>query len=83
MSGLKPGPTQIVFCVLFVLRGGALKEMLTTHMKDEESAVKLYRQTIAVAEAEGDIATAQIFKKILQDEEEHHDFFQGLLEGMK
>ena len=63
--------------------GKSLKEMLTKDMKDEESAIKLYKETIITAEAEGDITTAQIFKKILQDEEEHHDFFQGLLEGMK
>jgi len=63
--------------------GKTLKEMLTKDLKDEESAVKLYKKTILAAEAEGDITTAQIFKKILQDEEEHHDFFQGVLEGLK
>jgi bacterioferritin len=63
--------------------GKTLKEMLTTDMKDEASAVKLYKQTIITAEAEGDITTAQIFKKVLQDEEDHHDFFQSLLEGIK
>jgi len=63
--------------------GKTLKEMLSRDMEDEVGAIKLYKETIAVAEAEGDITTAQIFKKILQDEEEHHDFFQGLLEGMK
>jgi bacterioferritin (cytochrome b1) len=31
----------------------------------------------------GDITTAQIFKKILQDEKEHRDFFPGVLEGLK
>jgi bacterioferritin len=62
--------------------GETLKEMLTKDLKDEESAVQLYKTTIGKAEAEGDITTAQIFKKILQDEEEHHDFFKGLLEGM-
>ena len=63
--------------------GKTLKEMLSRDMEDEVGAIKLYKETIALAEAEGDITTAQIFKKILQDEEEHHDFFQGLLEGMK
>ena len=52
-------------------------------MKDEEGAIKLYKQTIEVAEKEGDITTAQLFKKILADEEEHHDFFQSILEGLK
>jgi len=63
--------------------GKTLKEMLTKDLKDEESAVQLYKKTIGKAEAEGDITTAQIFKKILQDEEEHHDFFQSVLEGLK
>ncbi len=63
--------------------GKSLKEMLTTDKKDEESAIKLYKDTIIKAKSEGDVTTARIFKKILQEEEEHHDFFQGLLEGMK
>jgi bacterioferritin len=63
--------------------GKTLKEMLKKDLKDEEGAVKLYKQVVALAEREGDITTAQIFKKILQDEEEHHDTFQGLLEGLK
>ena len=63
--------------------GKTLKEMMTRDMKDEEGAIQLYKKTILLAEKEGDITTAQIFKKILQDEEDHHDFFQGILEGMK
>jgi bacterioferritin len=63
--------------------GTTLKEMIARDLEDEAGAVKLYKQTIITAEAEGDITTAQIFKKILQDEEEHHDTFQSLLEGMK
>jgi len=63
--------------------GKQLKEMLVKDMDDEADAVKLYKKTISVAEKEGDVTTAQIFKKILQDEEEHHDFFQSVLEGMK
>ena len=34
--------------------GKTLKEMLTKDMKDEEGAIKLYKQTIEVAEKEGD-----------------------------
>ncbi|MBP1609571.1 MAG: ferritin Dps family protein, partial [Acidobacteria bacterium] len=44
--------------------GETLKEMLSKDLKDEESAVQLYKLTIGKAEAEGDITTAQIFKKI-------------------
>jgi bacterioferritin len=73
-SKTKPNP-------IFV--GETLKEMLSKDLKDEEGAVQLYKLTIVKAEAEGDVTTAQIFKKILQDEEEHHNFFQSLLEGME
>ncbi len=63
--------------------GKELKEMMKKDLDDEADAVKLYKKTIILAEKEGDVTTAQIFKRILQDEEEHHDFFQGVLEGMK
>lgn len=63
--------------------GKTLKEMLTRDMKDEEGAIKLYKEIIAVAQKEDDPTTARIFRRILQDEEEHHDFFQGVLEGLK
>jgi len=63
--------------------GKTLKEMLARDMKDEEGAIKLYKQIIALAQKEDDPTTARIFRKILQDEEEHHDFFQGVLEGLK
>ena len=63
--------------------GKTLKEMLTKDMKDEEGAIKLYKEIIAVAQKEDDYTTVRLFKKILADEEEHHDFFQGVLEGLK
>ncbi|NPV03206.1 MAG: ferritin [Syntrophaceae bacterium] len=63
--------------------GKTLKEMLTNDLKDEEGAIKLYKQTIAAAQAEDDPTTARLFRQILADEEEHHDFFQSVLEGLK
>lgn len=60
--------------------GENLKEMLEQDKKDEEGAIKLYKQTIEVAQKEGDITTARLFRQILEDEEEHHDTFTGLLE---
>ncbi len=63
--------------------GKTLKEMLTRDLKDEEVAIKLYKQIIELAKKENDTTTARIFRKILHDEEEHHDFFQGVLEGLK
>jgi bacterioferritin len=60
--------------------GETLKEMIEQDKKDEENAIKLYKEIIKKAEEEGDIVTADIFKKILTDEEKHHDTFTSLLE---
>ena len=60
--------------------GGSLKEMLQTDVKAEEEAMALYKQTIKVADKEGDITTRRLFEDILAEEEEHHDTFTKLLE---
>jgi len=62
--------------------GKTLKEMLTQDVKDEEGAIKLYKEILELAEEEKDYTTCDIFKKILADEEEHHDTFTGILEGV-
>ncbi|MFX1521290.1 MAG: bacterioferritin [Promethearchaeota archaeon] len=62
--------------------GENLKEMLEKDKKDEEGAISLYKQIIKKANAEEDITTARLFKKILEDEEEHHDTFTSLLEEL-
>ena len=60
--------------------GGSLKEMLQTDVKAEEEAIALYKQTIKVADEEGDVTTRRLFEEILSREEEHHDTFTKLLE---
>ncbi len=60
--------------------GETLKEMLKQDVKDEEGAIELYKKIIGVAREEGDITTARLFEEILEDEEEHHDFFTSSLE---
>lgn len=62
--------------------GEGLKEMLEQDVKDEEGAIELYREVIATAERDNDIVTARMFQEILEDEEEHHDTFTSILEGM-
>ena len=62
--------------------GETLKEMLERDKADEEGALVLYREIVKKAGDEGDIVTKQLFKDILADEEEHHDTFTSLLEGM-
>lgn len=62
--------------------GENLKEMLQKDKADEEGAIELYKRTIEMAKKEGDVTTQRLFRQILGDEEEHHDTFTGLLEGM-
>lgn len=65
-----------------IIVGETLEEMIKQDIKDEENAINLYRRIIEVATREGDITTAELFRKILSDEEEHHDFFTSLLEEL-
>jgi bacterioferritin len=60
-----------------------LKEMIAQDVKDEKNAVELYKTIIDIAQKEGDVTTAFIFKEILEDEEEHHDTFTTLLEDLR
>lgn len=60
--------------------GENLKDMMEINVGLEVDAIELYRKIIDKAKGEGDIVTAQLFRKILADEEEHHDTFSGLLE---
>jgi bacterioferritin len=62
--------------------GGSLAEFLDFDIKAEEVAIQLYKKIIALAEKEGDVTTAFIFKEILEDEEEHHDLFTTMREGV-
>ncbi len=58
--------------------GGSLKEMLESDIKSEETAIKMYKGIIEMAEGEGDLTTAHIFIEILMQEEEHLRTFTGL-----
>ncbi|MEM2027097.1 MAG: ferritin-like domain-containing protein [Candidatus Bathyarchaeia archaeon] len=60
--------------------GKTLKEMIERDVKDEENAIKLYKEIIEKARKENDVTTAFLFEGILKDEEEHHDFFTTILE---
>ncbi|MEM0084464.1 MAG: ferritin-like domain-containing protein [Candidatus Methanomethylicia archaeon] len=63
--------------------GEKLKEMIERNVKDEEDAIKLYKTIIKKALDEGDEVTAQLFREILMDEEDHHDTFTTILEDLK
>ena len=60
--------------------GKNLKEFLELDTKAEEEAIVMYKGIIELAQKEGDVTTAFIFKEILEDEEEHHDLFTTMLE---
>jgi len=68
---IKPAPIKV---------GESLKEFLELNTKAEEEAIVMYKQIIELAQKEGDVTTAFIFKEILEDEEEHHDLFTTMLE---
>ncbi len=67
----KPDPVTV---------GKTLKEMISQDIKDEESAVKLYKQIITQADKELDVTTSFIAKQVLEDEEGHLDTLSTLLE---
>ena len=62
--------------------GTTLKEMIGRDVKDEENAIKLYKQIVEMARKEGDETTNRLFREILQQEEDHHDTFTTLLEDL-
>ena len=62
--------------------GDNLKEMLEFDIKAEDEAIKMYKEIISIAEKEGDVTTAHIFRRILEEEEEHQDTFTTLKEGV-
>jgi len=63
-----------------IVVGESLKEFLELDVKAEEDAITMYKGIIEMAQKEGDVTTAFIFKEILEDEEEHHDLFTTMLE---
>jgi bacterioferritin len=63
--------------------GTTLKEMIVQDVKDEETAIRLYKQIIDKARAENDETTHHLFRDILEEEEDHHDTFTTLLEDLE
>jgi bacterioferritin len=70
----KPAPITV---------GESLEEMLQVDIKAELEAIDLYREVMKTAADEGDITTRFIFEQILEQEEEHHDFFTSVAEKRK
>jgi len=70
----KPAPINV---------GKGLWEMVDHDIKAEVEAMELYKKIEKQADSEGDPTTRFIFESILEDEEDHHDFFTTLKEGKK
>lgn len=55
--------------------GDDLYGMIANDIKAEEEAIVLYKSIQKQADSEDDPTTRFIFEEILEDEEDHHDFF--------
>ncbi|WP_400259885.1 bacterioferritin [Candidatus Methanomassiliicoccus intestinalis] len=60
--------------------GEDINEQLKLDQEAEERTIKLYNDIIELAIEEHDITTRHLFEKILEEEEDHHDFFTSFLE---
>ena len=66
---------------LFQLRiGQNLREQFTADLAVETEVVDRLRPGIALCRSKGDITTANIFERILEDEEHHIDYLETQLE---
>jgi len=63
-----------------IVVGKSLKEFLELDTKAEVEAIEMYQKIIEMAQKEGDVTTAHMFREILEEEEEHHDLFTTMLE---
>jgi len=70
----KPAPISV---------GGELWEMVDNDIKAELEAIEMYKKIQKLAASENDPTTRFIFEEILEQEEDHHDFFISLKEGKK
>ena len=67
----KPAPIEV---------GLSLRDFLELDTKAEVEAIEMYKAIVELAQKEGDLATAHIFREILKEEEDHHDLFTTMLE---
>ena len=61
--------------------GNSPREMLENDREQERSAIELYRRIIDRAGAEQDEVTVRLFRRILSEEEKHHQIFSELLQA--
>lgn len=59
--------------------GSNVKEQLESDLKLEIAAVAQYNRGVALASAEGDNASRELFERLLKDEEQHVDWLEAQL----
>ena len=57
--------------------GANVKEQIESDLKLEINAVAMYNRSIQLARHEGDNASAELFERLLKDEEEHVDWLEA------
>ena len=62
--------------------GGDLKKMLSDNLEHETRAIARYKKQIASAAVESEPAIRHMLEEILEDEEDHADIWQTMLEGL-
>ena len=67
----KPDPIKV---------GKSVRDMIKLDIKAEEGAIALYKKVLTETKKAGDSTTYRLFRGILAEEEEHHDYFTTLLE---
>lgn len=60
--------------------GNNSKEILEINKKAEKGAIELYNKIITVSEEQNDAITRDLFKRILNDEENHYKIFSKVLD---
>ena len=59
--------------------GKTVKEQIQNDLTLELNAVAMYNKSVKLAREEGDNASAELFKKLLEDEEKHVDWLEAQL----
>jgi bacterioferritin len=57
--------------------GASVKEQLASDLQLEISAVAAYNRFVKISREEGDNASAELFERLLKDEERHVDWLEA------
>jgi bacterioferritin len=63
-----------------IKRGGSTRKMIKDDLTIEYEAIKRYKEHIKICDKLGDITTRRMLEEILENEEEHADTWESILE---